>query len=518
MPWARTSSSLNWYNHILTEVGKQYSFSIDVPVKEMSEEALEIVFKGTGEQIYQVSIGADREYRTTYEGVISNLERRYQEVDSDYVRREIEKYMQDKLCPQCAGKRLKPEALAVKIAGHSIIDVTELSITKGQDFFNGLKLTEYQQNIAKMILREITSRLQFLHNVGLSYLTLSRAAATLAGGEAQRIRLATQIGSSLLGVLYVLDEPSIGLHQRDNDRLIETMKQLRDLGNTVLVVEHDQNTIMAADYLLDIGPGAGEDGGEVVAAGTPQEVMKNSKSLTAQYLSGKKQIAIPQQRRNGTGKAVKIIGAQEHNLKNIDVKIPLGTLLGITGVSGSGKSTLINDILAKALSAKYHRARQKPGSHQAIEGTEHLDKIINIDQKPIGRTPRSNPATYTGIFDAVREMFAGTPEARLRGYKSGRFSFNVKGGRCESCRGDGIKKIEMHFLPDIYVTCDVCKGKRYNRQALEITYKGKTIADVLAMSVNQTLAFFAAVPKIVQKLSILQEVGLGYIKLGQAAT
>lgn len=518
MPWARTSSSLSWYNHLLREVCKKYNFSIDVPVKEMSKEALDIVFNGTGNEAYKISIGADREYNTTYEGVIPNLERRYQDVDSDYVRREIEKYMRETICPKCNGKRLKPEILAVKVAEKSIIDITELSIAKSKEFFSSLKLSEYQYNIARLILKEITARLQFLINVGLEYLTLDRAASTLAGGEAQRIRLATQIGSSLLGVLYVLDEPSIGLHQRDNDRLIKTLERLRDLGNTVVVVEHDASTILSADYLLDMGPGAGEDGGNITACGTPKEVMKNSNSLTAQYLSGKKEIAIPKKRRRGNGKYLEIINAHEHNLQNINAKFPLGCLVGVTGVSGSGKSTLIDEILAKALSVKYHRARHVPGAHEEIRGIEHMDKIININQKPIGRTPRSNPATYTGVFNPIRELFAAVPEARMRGYKSGRFSFNVKGGRCEACRGDGIVKIEMHFLPDIYVTCETCKGRRYNKQALEIVYKGKTIADVLEMSVSLARKFFSAVPKIEQKLAILEEVGLGYIKLGQSAT
>ncbi|MFH1218443.1 MAG: excinuclease ABC subunit UvrA, partial [Candidatus Peregrinibacteria bacterium] len=449
---------------------------------------------------------------------IPNLERRYLETDSDYVRKKIEGYMRILKCPVCEGNRLKPEILAVKIDNLSIIDITKFSVEKAITFFETLKLSKMQEEIAKQIFHEIKNRLNFLKNVGLSYLTLDRTANTLSGGEAQRIRLATQIGSRLSGVIYVLDEPSIGLHQNDNDKLIKTLLDLRDIGNTVIVVEHDIDTMLAADYLIDIGPGAGKHGGEVVAAGTPKEIIQNEKSVTGLYLAKKLKIEVPKKRKKGNGKKITIIGAKEHNLKNLTIDFPLGMFIGVTGVSGSGKSTLINDILVKTISGKLYHSKSVPGAHDEIKGIEHLDKIINIDQSPIGRTPRSNPATYTGVFTDIRELFAQTPEAKTRGYKSGRFSFNVKGGRCEACSGDGIKKIEMHFLPDIYVPCEVCKGKRYNQEALEIRYRGKNIHDILEMTAEEALEFFKAIPSIKTKLKTLTEVGLGYIHLGQPAT
>jgi excinuclease ABC subunit A len=451
--------------------------------------------------------------------VIPNLERRHKETESEFMRKDIERFMRERECHSCHGARLKPVVLAVTVHDLSIMDICNLGVDDAIDLFNALKLTDDEMVIAKLILKEIMARLGFMSNVGLSYLELSRAANTLSGGEAQRIRLATQIGSGLQGVLYVLDEPSIGLHQRDNDRLIGTLKHLRDLGNSVLVVEHDEDTIRHADYLVDVGPGAGVHGGQIVAHGTPKEVAEDPASITGKYLSGKETIPLPRTRRKlQKDRAVTIRGAKENNLKNLDVVFPLGILTVVTGVSGSGKSTLVNDILAKELSARLHRAQEVPGAHENIEGIEHLDKAIVIDQSAIGRTPRSNPATYTGVFTPIRELFAGTPEANIRGYKAGRFSFNVKGGRCENCQGDGVIKIEMHFLPDVYVTCDECNGKRYNREALEIKYKGVTISDVLDMTVEQACEFFANVPSIARKLDTLNEVGLGYIKLGQPAT
>jgi excinuclease ABC subunit A len=485
------------------------------------EQLDKILYGSGGEKIYfryQNDFGQIREQYIVFEGVIPNVERRYRETSSDYVREQMEKYMAQQPCPTCKGNRLKKESLAVLVGGKHIGEVTALSVTEALEFFQNLQLSEKEKKIAHLILREITERLSFLKNVGLDYLTLNRSAGTLSGGEAQRIRLATQIGSRLTGVLYVLDEPSIGLHQRDNDRLIATLKSMRDIGNTLIVVEHDEDTMLAADYLIDIGPGAGIHGGQVVAAGTPQEVMNNPNSLTGQYLSGKKFIPIPAERRKPDGRWIEIVGAKENNLKNVSVKIPLGTFVAVTGVSGSGKSTLVNEILYKALAQKLHRAKAKPGEHKTIKGLEHLDKVIDIDQSPIGRTPRSNPATYTGVFDDIREVFAATNEAKVRGYKKGRFSFNVKGGRCEACRGDGIIKIEMHFLPDVYVPCEVCHGKRYNRETLEVTYKGKNIAEVLDMTVEDALAFFENIPKIKRKLQTLYDVGLGYMKLGQPAT
>ena len=508
----------NWYMKKLQAVAEKYKFSLHVPTGQLTPAQMEILMYGTGKETYSVSLGSGRSFDTTYEGVVNNLERRHKETDSEFIRRDIERFMQEKPCHACQGQRLKPEVLAITLNNKSIMDVCTLSIDDALEWFEGIKLDDKQAKIAEMILKEIKSRLKFLKDVGLNYLNLLRSAATLSGGEAQRIRLATQIGSGLMGVLYVLDEPSIGLHQRDNERLIKTLKNLRDLGNTVIVVEHDEDTIKTADYLLDIGPGAGVHGGKVVASGSPDEVAKVKDSVTAQYLKGTKKIAVPKKRRAGNGKALSVKGAREHNLKNINVDIPLGKLVVVSGVSGSGKSSLINDIVAKELQARLHRASTVPGKHDDIEGIKELDKAIIIDQSPIGRTPRSNPATYTGLFTPIRELFASLPEARLRGYSAGRFSFNVKGGRCENCRGDGIIKIEMHFLPDVYVPCEVCKGKRYNREALEIHYKGKTISDILDMTCDQALEFFANIPAIARKLQTLVDVGIGYISLGQSAT
>ncbi|WP_044736844.1 excinuclease ABC subunit UvrA [Geobacillus kaustophilus] len=519
-PWEPQSSQ--YYPQLLEAVCRHYGIPMDVPVKDLPKEQLDKILYGSGgEPIYfryTNDFGQVREQYIQFEGVVRNIERRYRETSSDYIREQMEKYMAEQPCPTCQGHRLKKESLAVLVGGKHIGEVAAMSVTEALAFFDGLKLTEKEAQIARLILREIRDRLGFLQNVGLDYLTLSRSAGTLSGGEAQRIRLATQIGSRLTGVLYVLDEPSIGLHQRDNDRLIATLKSMRDLGNTLIVVEHDEDTMLAADYLIDIGPGAGIHGGEVVAAGTPEEVMNDPNSLTGQYLSGKKFIPIPAERRRPDGRWLEVIGAREHNLKNVSVKIPLGTFVAVTGVSGSGKSTLVNEVLYKALAQKLNRAKAKPGEHRGIRGLEHLDKVIDIDQSPIGRTPRSNPATYTGVFDDIREVFAATNEAKVRGYKKGRFSFNVKGGRCEACHGDGIIKIEMHFLPDVYVPCEVCHGKRYNRETLEVTYKGKNIAEVLDMTVEDALDFFASIPKIKRKLETLYDVGLGYMKLGQPAT
>lgn len=507
-----------WYMKKMQAVADRYNFSLHVPTGELSKDNLNKILYGTGGETYDVKLGVGRSYNTTYEGVIPNLERRHKETESDFMRRDIERFMQEKPCHACEGRRLKPEVLAITINGSSIMDICQLSIDEAVQWFNGLDLNEKESKIAQLILKEITARLSFLNDVGLNYLNLLRSANTLSGGEAQRIRLATQIGSGLMSVLYVLDEPSIGLHQRDNERLIATLKHLKELGNTVIVVEHDEDTIRTADYLLDIGPGAGIHGGKVVAAGTPNEVMTQKDSLTAQYLSGAKKIETPKKRRKGNGKELVIKGARENNLKDVTATIPLGKMVVVSGVSGSGKSSLINDILAKELLARLHRANTVPGRHDEIEGVKQLDKAIIIDQSPIGRTPRSNPATYTGLFTPIRELFAQTPEAKLRGYSAGRFSFNVKGGRCENCAGDGIIKIEMHFLPDVYVPCEVCHGKRYNREALEILYKGKTISDVLAMTCEQALEFFGNIPAIARKLQTMVDVGLGYIALGQSAT
>ena len=514
-PWIRSTSNSTWYFRIMEAAAEKHKVDLNKPIKMLNKEDLKVILYGTGDEEYNV-----RGYVTKYEGVIPNLMRRYKESDSDYVKREIEKYMIVKTCPSCGGARLRLEVLGVLVGGKNIVEVSQMTIENSFDFFQKLEksLTENELNIARQVIKEITQRLQFLIDVGLPYLTIDRNAATLAGGEAQRIRLATQIGSGLMGVLYILDEPSIGLHQRDNGRLLKTLKNLRDLGNTVIIVEHDQETMEESDYLIDIGPGAGEHGGKVVCQGTYEEVKKAENSITADYLSGRRKIEIPKIRRSGSGDRLEIIGATENNLKNIDVKIPLNTFACVTGVSGSGKSTLINEILAKDLSHRFHRSQDLPGAHKEIKGYESLNKVIDIDQSPIGKSPRSNPATYTGSFTSIRELFAATSEARMRGYRPGRFSFNVKGGRCEKCRGDGVIKIEMHFLPDVYITCEECKGKRYNKEALEIHYKGKTIADVLDMTVETAAEFFKNIPFIAQKMQVLNEVGLGYIKLGQPAT
>ena len=504
---------------LLEEVAKRHGFSTKVPTKKLSKEAIEIILYGTRtDEKYPIEMNG-RVYNMNFEGVIPNLERRHRDTGSEFQRKDIERFMRVRKCQTCGGKRLKPVVLAVTVAGLNIVEICDLAIDEAVELFKNLELNEQQKFISTQILKEISSRLGFMNNVGLNYLELSRAANTLSGGEAQRIRLATQIGSGLQGVLYVLDEPSIGLHQRDNDKLIATLKNLRDLHNTVLVVEHDEDTIRAADWLVDVGPGAGVNGGMIVASGTPDEVSKNPKSLTGQFLSGKDKIQTPKKRRK-IQKDEKLIikNARENNLKNIDVEIPLGVMTVVSGVSGSGKSTLVNEILSKELLAQKHRAQEVPGAHDEILGLEKLDKAIVIDQSAIGRTPRSNPATYTGVFTQIRELFAGTPEANIRGYKAGRFSFNVKGGRCENCQGDGVIKIEMHFLPDVYVECDVCHGKRYNREALEILYKGKTISDVLEMTIDEATEFFENIPAIHRKLKTIQEVGLGYIKLGQPAT
>ena len=518
--WAGSTS--NYYPQFLDAVCKHYGIPTDVPVSELTEEQMNVLLYGTGgvkvRFRYENDFGHTREAYVPFEGIVRNLERRYRETPSESIREFIESFMSAQPCTVCHGRRLKKEALAVTVGGRNIAEVTELSVAEAQKFFANLKLTEKEQAIANLILKEINNRLGFLVNVGLEYLTLSRAAGTLSGGEAQRIRLATQIGSSLMGVLYILDEPSIGLHQRDNDRLIRTLQQMRDLGNTLIVVEHDEDTMRAADWLIDIGPGAGIHGGTVVAEGTPEEVMANEKSITGAYLSGRKFIPVPLERRKPNGNWLEIVGAAENNLKHIDVRIPLGVFVAVTGVSGSGKSTLVNEILYKALARELHKAKVKPGEYKEIRGIEHLEKVIDIDQSPIGRTPRSNPATYTGVFDDIRDVFAATTEARVRGYKKGRFSFNVRGGRCEACKGDGIIKIEMHFLPDVYVPCEVCKGKRYNRETLEIRYKGKNISEVLDMTVEDATEFFRNIPRIHRKLQTLMDVGLGYMKLGQPAT
>lgn len=513
----------SWFYQCLAAVAKECGFSLDTPVKDLRKEDMDIVLYGLPENhrvkvVYEHNDGEKRTYRSGWEGLINNYERRYRETNSNYIREEFEKYMSFKPCTACHGKRLRRESMAVTVGGLNITEITDFSIKEAVAFFNQLELTEREAFIAKQVLKEIRGRLQFLADVGLDYMTLSRSSGTLSGGEAQRIRLATQIGSSLMGVLYILDEPSIGLHQRDNAKLIETLHHLRDLGNTVIVVEHDEETMLASDYIVDIGPAAGIHGGKVVACGTPEEMLEKENSITSDYLSGRKKIEVPAKRRPIGDRAIEIIGAHKNNLKNIDVKIPLGVFVAVTGVSGSGKSTLIDDILYHTLAHKLNRARISPENFAEIRGLEHLDKVIDIDQSPIGRTPRSNPATYTGVFDHIRDIFAETREARARGYKKGRFSFNVKGGRCEACQGDGIIKIEMHFLPDIFVPCEVCKGKRYNRETLEATYKGKNIADVLAMTVDEACDFFENIPKIYRKMKTLQDVGLGYIQLGQSAT
>jgi excinuclease ABC subunit A len=502
-------------------LGIRYHFTLDQPYATLNEEAKEAILYGTkGENLtlhYDQARGKGTLYQP-FEGIVNNLERRYRETQSDSTKKELESCMSQCPCPTCQGMRLRKESLAVTVGGLSIHQFCEKSVGDALTFVEGLQLTETQLIIAERILKEIKSRLSFLRSVGLEYLTLSRQAGSLSGGEAQRIRLATQIGSSLMGVLYILDEPSIGLHQRDNDRLLDTMKQLRDLGNTLLVVEHDEDTMRAADYIVDVGPGAGIHGGEIVCAGTAEEVMACPNSLTGAYLSGRRRIPVPETRRPGNGSFLTVHGARENNLKDIDVSIPLGTLTVVTGVSGSGKSSLVNEIIYKKLGVALNRMKARPGKHRSMEGLEHLTNVIAIDQSPIGRTPRSNPATYTGLFNEIRELFASTPDAKGRGYTSGRFSFNVKGGRCEACQGDGLIKIEMHFLPDVYVPCEVCKGKRYNRETLEVKYKGKSIADVLEMTVEEALDFFSPVPKLANKLQTLYDVGLGYVKLGQSST
>lgn len=510
----------SWWLRRLATVGERHGFSIRQPIREMSPEVIHKILYGTGDEKYKVKLNNGYDYETVYEGVIPNLERRHRETDSDFVRKDIERFMRERVCQTCHGARLKPVVLAITIHDLNIMDMCAMDVEQTLDVLNSdLGLTPSEEMIAAPILKEIKSRVGFMKDVGLNYLELGRSAATLSGGEAQRIRLATQIGSGLQGVLYVLDEPSIGLHQRDNDRLIATLKHLRDLKNTVIVVEHDTDTIMQADYLVDIGPGAGVHGGQVIAAGTPAEVAKNKNSITGRYISGAESIPVPKHRRKvDMNNTLDVIGARENNLKNIDVKFPLGVMTVVSGVSGSGKSTLVNEILAKELLAQLNRAQTVAGAHERIDNIKKLNKVIVIDQSPIGRTPRSNPATYTGIFNNIRELFADQPEAQVRGYKPGRFSFNVKGGRCEHCMGDGVIKIEMHFLPDVFVTCDVCHGKRYNREALEVKYKDKTISDVLDMTVDEAVEFFENLPSIANKLKTLQEVGLGYIRLGQPAT
>ncbi len=519
VPWAASTSE--YYYELLQSLAAHAKVDMKTPVQRLPKAFIDVLLHGSTEPIrvrYHNKWGALRVYETQFEGVLHQLERRYKETDSEYMREEIEQYMTTLPCPTCKGARLKPESLSVRVGGKNLAELTALTVRQTLDFFNVLVTTEREQLIAQQVLKEIKARLRFLVNVGLEYLTLDRTATTLSGGEAQRIRLATQIGSGLMGVLYVLDEPSVGLHQRDNRRLINTLMQLRDLGNTILVVEHDEETIRAADWVVDIGPGAGADGGHIVVTGPPEKIAQDPNSITGQYLSGKRRIPIPSRRRGHTGMSLTVRGAREHNLKNIDVRIPLGVFICVTGVSGSGKSTLIDEILYRALVARLHGARVRPGAHTGVDGVEHLDKVINIDQSPIGRTPRSNPATYTKTFDLIRDLFAQTPDARMRGYTPGRFSFNVRGGRCEACEGDGIVRIEMHFLPDVYVPCEVCKGKRYNRETLDVLYKGKTIADVLEMTVAEALQFFENVPRIRRKLQTLFDVGLGYVALGQAAT
>ncbi|HET7522025.1 MAG TPA: excinuclease ABC subunit UvrA [Bacillales bacterium] len=519
-PWEPTSSQ--FYPQLLEAVCSHYGIDMDVPVSKLPKAQLDKILYGSGgEKIYfrhENEFGRVRENMIPFEGVIRNIERRYRETGSDFIREQMEGYMTKKPCPACGGHRLKEETLAVKVGACHIGEVTDLAIKDAKQFFENLKLTAKEQQIGRLILREINDRLGFLMNVGLDYLTLSRSAGTLSGGEAQRIRLATQVGSRLMGVLYILDEPSIGLHQRDNDRLIRTLEDMRNLGNTLIVVEHDEDTMLAADHIVDIGPGAGAHGGKITAAGSPKEIMSDPDSLTGRYLSGEKFIPVPYERRKPDGRFLEIFGAKENNLKSLHAKVPLGMFTCVTGVSGSGKSTLINEVLFKSLAQKLHGRREKPGQHERIKGVDHLDRVIDIDQSPIGRTPRSNPATYTGVFDFIRDVFAQTNEAKMRGYKKGRFSFNVKGGRCEACRGDGIIKIEMHFLPDVYVPCEVCHGKRYNRETLDVTYKGKNIADVLGMTVEEALEFFKNIPRIKRRLQTLHDVGLGYIKLGQPAT
>jgi excinuclease ABC subunit A len=518
-PWANSTSS--YYEQVTEAIAERYGVDLDAPWENLPEEQRELFLEGTnGEPVrvtYRNRYGRQRSYETRFEGIVSNLQRRYRETDSEWTREKIEEFMSLRACPVCGGARLRAESRAVLVGGTRIEDFCALSAHRALEWLEEVELSETDRHVARLILREISERLRFLENVGIGYLSMDRAAATLSGGEAQRIRLATQIGSSLVGVLYILDEPSIGLHQRDNSKLIGTLERLRDLGNTVIVVEHDEQTMRAADHLVDLGPGAGEHGGHIVAQGTAAEVQRVRDSLTGQFLAGERTIPVPPRRRTPSG-YIEILGATQHNLRDIDVHIPLGVLTCVTGVSGSGKSTLVNDVLFKAVANRLHRARKRPGSHRAIHGVEQLDKIIAVDQSPIGRTPRSNPATYTGLFDVIRDLFSKTQEARARGYKPGRFSFNVKGGRCEVCRGDGQIKIEMHFLPDVYVPCEQCHGKRYNRETLEVRFKGKSIADVLDMPVEEALGFFEHIPKIRRRLETLNAVGLGYVRLGQPAT
>ncbi|WP_243093164.1 excinuclease ABC subunit UvrA [Streptococcus dysgalactiae] len=522
-PWNPISS--NYYPTMLEQAMASFGVDMDTPFEALTEEERDLVLYGSGDREFHFhyvnDFGGERNIDIPFEGVVTNVHRRYHETNSDYTRNVMRGYMNELTCATCHGYRLNDQALCVHVGGEKgphIGQISELSIADHLQLLEGLELTENESTIAKPIVKEIHDRLTFLNNVGLNYLTLSRAAGTLSGGESQRIRLATQIGSNLSGVLYILDEPSIGLHQRDNDRLIESLKKMRDLGNTLIVVEHDEDTMMQADWLIDVGPGAGEFGGEIIASGTPKQVARNKKSITGQYLSGKKFITVPLERRSGNGRFIEIKGAAQNNLQHLDVRFPLGKFIAVTGVSGSGKSTLVNSILKKAVAQKLHRNTDKPGKYQSISGIEHIERLIDIDQSPIGRTPRSNPATYTGVFDDIRDLFAQTNEAKIRGYKKGRFSFNVKGGRCEACSGDGIIKIEMHFLPDVYVPCEVCHGRRYNSETLEVHYKGKNIAEVLDMTVDDALVFFSAIPKIARKIQTIKDVGLGYVTLGQPAT
>lgn len=520
IPWRQAGAWSGYFDLVLQAAAETYGIDLFEPWENLPESQQQTILEGTGEKIevrYKNRRGRIRTFSTTFEGVRGNLERRHRESDSDAVREKIEQYMAIRPCPDCKGARLKPEVRAVTVGGLGIHEFSALSVRKARTWLDEVELTETQQHIARLVFREIEERLRFLEDVGIGYLSMSRSAATLSGGEAQRIRLATQIGSALVGVLYVLDEPSIGLHQRDNEKLILTLERLRDLGNSVLVVEHDEQTMRRSDFLVDLGPGAGEYGGRVVAAGPPEEVMANEQSLTGQFLSGRRSIEVPAKRRKPTGQLV-VKGASEHNLKGVDVSFPLGVFACVTGVSGSGKSTLVNGILSKAVAQRLHRTTQRPGAHRGISGLEQLDKIVQVDQSPIGRTPRSNPATYTGIMDVIRDLYSKTPEAKARGYKPGRFSFNVKGGRCEVCKGDGQIKIEMHFLPDVYVPCEQCEGKRYNRETLEVKFKGKSIADVLAMPIDEAVEFFSAIPPLRRRLETLRDVGLGYVRLGQPAT